>query len=256
MNREVGEVLSGARQWCVIQGDCMDVLRQFEDGCVGAAINDPPYPSHVHRNLRRVNADRSNVNEIVASTFAPITDYSFVREQLRVTKRWVLNFCAVEDLGTYKAQAPECHVRSGIYRKQRAAPQISGDRPANACEGIAMFHRPGKKRWNGGGHHAFYEAMPEDRSRDDDANETAKPLALMLQLVGLFTQEDEVIMDSFVGSGTTGVAAIRMGRRFIGIDIRESQVKRSRERLIAEESGSSLVAARAGQIALFGTGGK
>jgi DNA modification methylase len=73
----------------------------------------------------------------------------------------------------------------------------------------------------------------------------------MLQLVEQFTDPGETVLDPFCGSGTTGVACLRLGRRFIGIERDERYVALSRERLAAEVQGHSLRAARAGQIPLF-----
>jgi site-specific DNA-methyltransferase (adenine-specific) len=50
-------------------------------------------------------------------------------------------------------------------------------------------------------------------------HQTEKPIPLMRELVGLFTQPDSIILDPFMGSGTTGVAAVKLGRRFIGVEI-------------------------------------
>jgi DNA modification methylase len=47
---------------------------------------------------------------------------------------------------------------------------------------------------------------------------TQKPVGLMRELVALFTSPGESVLDPFMGSGTTGVAATAMGRRFIGIE--------------------------------------
>ena len=47
---------------------------------------------------------------------------------------------------------------------------------------------------------------------------TQKPLALLERIVAASTPEDALILDPFMGSGTTGVAALKLGRRFVGID--------------------------------------
>jgi modification methylase len=80
---------------------------------------------------------------------------------------------------------------------------------------------------------------------------TMKPASLMMELLSLFTDPDDIILDPFCGSGTTGVAAIRLGRRFIGIEREPKWAELSRERIAAEASGSTLQAARAGQEPLF-----
>jgi DNA modification methylase len=74
----------------------------------------------------------------------------------------------------------------------------------------------------------------------------------MLGLVADFTDPDDVILDPFAGSGTTLVAALRLGRRAIGIEREERWATLSRERCLAEEQNSTLAARRAGQGALFG----
>ena len=52
----------------------------------------------------------------------------------------------------------------------------------------------------------------------DDAHPTVKPLGLMRKYVGICSHADQTILDPFMGSGTTGVAAVQMGRDFIGIE--------------------------------------
>lgn len=214
----------------VCQGDAAVWLKSAGDQTFDVTICDPPYTARVHRNLMRVDKGKPSR---VASEFPPLEDLDFVSELVRVTRRWVLIFCALEQFGDYQRAAPGVWIRSGIYHKQRACPQLSGDRPGNSCEGVAIFHRSGKKRWNGGGHHAFWSAMPEART----VNEAAKPLALMIELVRLFSEPDERILDPFMGSGTTGVAALRLGRRFVGLDIREEQFRHSAARLRGETDG-------------------
>jgi hypothetical protein len=69
---------------------------------------------------------------------------------------------------------------------------------------------------------------------DDDAhgNEAPMPIALAERFVCWFCPPSGVVLDPFAGSGTTGVAAIKNGRRFIGMDIRESEIERSTSRLV------------------------
>jgi DNA modification methylase len=56
---------------------------------------------------------------------------------------------------------------------------------------------------------------PPDR---EGSHPTEKPLSLMRELISLFTKPGETICDPFMGSGSTGVAAISLGRKFIGIE--------------------------------------
>ena len=74
----------------------------------------------------------------------------------------------------------------------------------------------------------------------------------MLRLVELFTDPDDLVLDPFCGSGTTGVACLRLGRRFIGIEKDATYAAVARERLEAESKGLTLRDARAGQLPMFG----
>ena len=95
-----------------------------------------------------------------------------------------------------------------------------------------------------------FNCNSQTRKPDED-HQTPKPIDLMLRLVDLFTDPGETILDAFAGSATTGVAALRRGRRFIGIERDPKYFALSVARLRAEESGSTLQAQRAGQTALF-----
>lgn len=55
--------------------------------------------------------------------------------------------------------------------------------------------------------------------------ETQKPERLLERLVRMFSREDHWVMDPFMGSGTTGLAAIRLNRRFLGVDISPKAVE-------------------------------
>jgi site-specific DNA-methyltransferase (adenine-specific) len=60
---------------------------------------------------------------------------------------------------------------------------------------------------------------------------TQKPEYLLERIVLASTEEGQVILDPFCGSGTTGVAAVRLGRQFIGIDVSEEYLQISKKRL-------------------------
>ena len=85
----------------------------------------------------------------------------------------------------------------------------------------------------------------------DKHHMTGKPLELMLQLIKI-CEPGGLIVDPFCGSATTGVAAIRRGYRFLGIEREIAYVQTSRERLTAEGHEQSLQDRQAGQVPLFG----
>ena len=95
-------------------------------------------------------------------------------------------------------------------------------------------------------------ALTSTETAEPNGHPVPKPIGWMLWLVGLASRADDVVLDPFCGSGTTGVAAMRLGRRFIGIEKDPGYAQLARDRIGAETVGSSLKAVRAGQGALFG----
>ncbi len=141
--------------------------------------------------------------------------------------------------------------RIGIWVKPDGQPQFSGDRPGVGYESIVITHAKGRSRWNGGGKVGVFTFI-KNSPGGSHFHETQKPLPLMLELVELFTDPDDLILDPFCGSGTTGVACLRLGRRFIGIERDTKYAAIAVERLEAEANGMNLRDARAGQMPMFG----
>jgi len=271
----VEDVLAGRARWCVVHGDNADVLPTLPDRSVAHVITDPPYSEHVHGKTRRgaslpdKDGGAYRGESSSGACISRASDLGFValregqREAMalqfeRLGLRWNLVFSDNESAAQWMSANESAglqHIRIGQWIKVGCTPQFTGDRPATGSEAIVIAHRPGRKRWNGGGSHAVW-SHPIVLDRTGQGNErvhtTQKPVSLMLELVELFTDPDDIILDPFCGSGTTGVACLRLGRRFIGIEKDAKYAAVARERLAAEVSGLSLRDARAGQLPMFG----
>jgi len=191
--------------------DCLDILPTLEPGSVDAVVTDPPYDAKTHNGARY--GFRATSSKI---PFAPITPASIVPDLLRVASGWAIAFCSLEMYGAYRDAAGEAWVRAGFWRRTNGVPQFTGDRPGQPGEGLAIMHAGRRRKaWNRHGHHAFWEYPIVSGG----PHPTTKPLPLMENLVRDFTAEGDTILDPFMGSGTTGVACIRTGRKFIGIEL-------------------------------------
>jgi len=198
--------------WDLRLGDCLAPvtgLASLPDKSVDVVITDPPYDARTHERARSLKDGGSDI----PIDFAPLSGMEHVAACLRVSRRWVIAFCSMEQLGVYRdASGDETWIRSAVWVRTNGTPQISGDRPGQGAEGIAIMHPEGKKRWNGGGERGAWIGQREA----DSVHPTQKPIWLMEKIVALFTDPGELVLDPFAGSGTTGVAAIRLGRRFLG----------------------------------------
>ena len=199
----------------LINGDCLAVLPLLEAGSVDAVVTDPPYDAKTHAGA----ATTSDVTKNYGVAFNRLQDPAQLAEILvSVARRWALAFCSVEQIGEYARGAGESWVRAGVWDKIAPSPQITGDRPGQAVEAIAIMHRAGRKRWNRGGGAGIWRCLPP-RGADRPDHPTPKPLPLMEAILGDFTDRGETILDPFMGSGTTGVACVNLDRPFIGIEV-------------------------------------
>ena len=71
----------------------------------------------------------------------------------------------------------------------------------------------------------------KSKNRKEIDHMTVKPTDLMERLIEVFSTKKQVVLDPFMGSGTTGVAALRKGRKFIGFEIEERYFKIAKKRL-------------------------
>jgi len=233
----------------IYHGDCLDVLPTLAQ--VDHVITDPPYSEHVHGKSRQgsrpLTGSVSGGRYSAPANFRREKEFGFdaMTEELRIqvarsvhhlVRRWVLVFSDVESSHLWRERLTQTgldYCRTGAWVKVGATPQFTGDRPAAGFEAITICHPKGRKRWNGGGSHAVW-SVPIVLNRggsDPRLHTTQKPEALMLSLVGLFTDEGETILDPFMGSGTTLAAAKRLGRKAIGIERDERYCEVAAKRL-------------------------
>lgn len=210
-------------------GDCMDVLPLI--GKVGAVIADPPYEAEAHTKGRRLlgkQAGGKRTVEYGALNFASITDelrQNSTMLSAAICDGWMLSFCQAEAVAAWRAAheaAGAKYKRACVWLKPDGAPQFTGDRPGMGYESIvASWCGAGRSRWNGGGRHGIFTHANRD-SNHPKQHMTQKPVALMVELVQLFTSPGDIVLDHFTGSATTGVACIQSGREFVGIESDES----------------------------------
>ena len=203
-------------------GDCRDVLPGLPK--VDLVLTDPPYGDNVHtKHLSSVKADRQTLGFdcIDAQTMVDLT-----AEWVDKSLGWVIFTCDWTFMNALSAAG--LLVRFGIWRKPDGPPQFTGDRPGMGWDAIAICHRKGVKKWNGGGKHAFYSFT---RGGHKYGHPTGKPVALLEALVSDFSCVGDTILDPFMGSGTTLVAAKQLGRKAIGVEISEAYCEIAVQRL-------------------------
>jgi site-specific DNA-methyltransferase (adenine-specific) len=205
------EVIGDATLWL---GDCREMLQCWPE--VDHVITDPPYSANTHK-MAKTNKGAGHGKQLV--TFESLTGEEFdevMRLCLGVAYEWVIATCDYKHAARFY-EHPK-FVRLGAWVKPNPMPQISADRPGQGFETVLILHGGvGPKKWNRGGGAGVW-TFPVNT---DSEVPTQKPLALVSAFVNDFTEEGQSILDPFMGSGTTGVAALSLGRSFVGMESSE-----------------------------------
>jgi site-specific DNA-methyltransferase (adenine-specific) len=209
----VGQVYRTERA-TLIQGDCLDVMKSLADGSVDAVITDPPY----------------NLGIKYASTDDTRDDYldwcsSWLKECFRVSCGAVAISCGIANLGMWHHISKPCWVVCWWKPASMGRCTVG----FNNWEPVLLY---GKSKGRKGCDVVRATIRPDDSLK---GHPCPKPLEWAVGLINLLTKSDMVVLDPFVGSGTTGVACIQTGRNFIGIEISEEYCGIAKERLAKAE---------------------
>ena len=214
----------------IYHGDCLDVMPTFADGSAGLGLTDPPYSPAFHDGARTGDESRKLVSfdHIEIGTLR-----RSMAEMFRVSRRWVVSFIDWRHATALESDPPAGgrFVRLGVWAKRNGAPQFTGDRPAPGWEAIAFMHKADLRlSWNGGGRSSVFSS----NISASHSHPTEKPLSLLRQLVVLFSDPGDIVIDPYAGSGTTLRAAKDEGRRAIGIEIDERYCEIAARKLAQE----------------------
>jgi DNA modification methylase len=219
----------------IYHGDCCEILPTLER--VDHMITDPPYAPRAMKNARSgANIKQRRDGQIYDFGYEALTDdlRRSAARMFRLAARWCLVWCDLESLHAWRADLESAgmrYIRAGVWIREHAAPQFSGDRPAQGAEACVIAHSADNQlRWNGGGRPATWVGQIVN-SQAERAHSSPKPLWLMQRQIVDFTDLGELILDPFMGSGTTLVAAKNLGRRAIGIEISEDYCEAAANRL-------------------------
>jgi DNA modification methylase len=211
-------------------GDCLDFLRTLEPGSVDAVVTDPPYGINYQNKRHDIYPHR---------VFAPplANDDSTEVGQKAITlcsyKGWPV--CAFAH-----HRLPWCGSwRQWLVWDKGGAVGGGGDRETCWKFTWELIQVGGFGKLNGQRDSAVLR-FPIIGSLMRD-HPTTKPLDLMVYLIEKLTKPGDTVLDPFMGSGTTGVACVRTGRRFIGCEIDPGYFEIARRRIADEQAKYALL---------------
>lgn len=198
-------------------------------------ISDPPYEQRSHDamgSIKRTDGGKQ-IDALPFEGIDRMRDDLLVRAHMQCSG-WLLCFCTTEGVAIWRdaIEANKLRYKTPmIWVKPDAMPKFNGQGPSHGHECIvSAWCGLGHSRWNGGGRRGTFTHLVNGPERTGE-HPTQKPLSLMMELVSLFTNPGEIICDPFMGSGTTGVACVKLGRKFIGMERNEKYFDLARRRI-------------------------
>ena len=251
----------------IYHGDCREILPLRPANSVDLVLTDPPYGHNnnnnndlIHRweealglvkrgdalagRPRPISNDGPEANELVRWAFGEFNrllkpgcccccccggggpDPQFARWSLWLDEAIGFKQAVVWDKGG---------LGMGWHYRRNYELMLVAEKPGAAC------------KWYGGNSQANVVRIPGIKPTEDD-HPTPKPLELLNLFIRLHSEPGELVLDPFLGAGTTLVAAKQLGRRAIGIEIEEKYCKMAVKRLAQEMLPLSPAPASAAEV--------
>jgi modification methylase len=247
----------------ILVGDCVAEMAKMPAASVDLVFADPPYNLQLQGDLKRPDDSRVDAVDDDWDKFSSFAAYDdFTRAWITACRRlmkpsatlWVIgSYHNIFRVGTILQDLGFWILNDIVWRKSNPMPNFRGRRFTNAHETLIWAARDASKR-----NYTFnYEALKagnddiqmrsdwliplctgEERLKGGDGKKlhpTQKPEALLARIILAASRLDDLVLDPFSGTGTTGAVARRLRRRFVGIERLAEYSAAAEERIAAVE---------------------
>lgn len=228
----------------LMQGDCLERMKEIPSGSADMILTDPPYGTTACKwdsiiplepmweQLKRIIKPNG---AIVITSSQPFTSVLVMSNPRQFKYEWVWQ----KEAGTGLLNAKRQPLRDNesvlvFYSKQCTYnPQFTAGKPYRCKKGgeTDCYGNSGEVTTISDGRR--YPKTVQRFNRDKNKlHPTQKPVALMEYLIKTYTNEGETVLDFTMGSGSTGVAAKNLNRKFIGIELDSNYFQIAKERIL------------------------
>lgn len=241
----------------IIMGNAVEVLPKIPDDSIDLIFADPPYNLQLDKELWRPNQTLVNAVKDNWDKFGNFKEYddftiNWLSECKRVLKKdgvlWVIGtYHNIFRLGKIIQDLGFWIINDVVWIKTNPMPNFRGTRFTNAHETLIFAVKDRKSKYTF--HYKSMKAYNDDtqmrsdwvipicsgkeriRINGEKAHSTQKPEELLKRVIMSTSNPGDIILDPFIGSGTTSVVAKILGRNFIGIEKEEKYIRVATERI-------------------------
>ncbi len=209
----------------IVQGDCLDIMKNLPDKCVDLVLTDPPYGMSYHSGRYKW---KNPFDPIVGDDRYPS---ELIVEYKRLARKAVFSFCRWDNL--HEVEKPKSFI---CWMKNNWTAGDLEHAYGRMWEGILFYPME---------QHSFKKRLPDlvgfDRVPPTKiTHPTQKPVDLLSWIIDNNSDAGDIILDPFIGSGTTAVAAIKANRRFIGMEISQEYCDIANKRIEYERQQTDM----------------
>jgi len=196
----------------IICGDSLEYMKTLPDKCIDLVLTDPPYGMNYQRHIKRPRHEKiQNDNSL---DWLP----EFLEQTSRISKdsATIYMFCSWHNIDIFKQQLSQHFtIRNMLIWDKGGCGMGDLETTFGSIYEICLFATKTPQKLNGKRDSDILRF-----ARSGNANHpTEKPVSLIKFLIQKSTKEGDIILDPFLGSGTTARACKDMGRNYIGIEI-------------------------------------
>ena len=204
-------------------GDCLEIMRRLPDKSVDLVVTDPPYDIVTRGAGLHKQEDKQYVKELIGMKDG--FSEEILDELCRVMKKInIYLFCSQKQiipLLDYFVRRKGCNWNLLSWHKSNPIPAC-GNKYLTDTEFILFFREKGVKVYGTfDSKKTFYVTPLNYKDKKKYGHPTCKPEEIVKNLIVNSSRENDIILDPFMGSGTTGAVSVNLNRNFIGAEINE-----------------------------------
>lgn len=213
----------------LLQGDCLELLKEIPDESIDLIATDPPYlvsstnDGGTINNIKKLNKSLSDLKKNIDITQGyniELYGEQFIRVMKQINIYLWCNKAQIPEYFDFYVKKHKCKFDIICWHKTNALPTYSNKYLSDTE--YLLYFRKGKGKCFPKSYDdakTFYVAPINHKDKKMFKHPTIKPLDITEKIIRNSSKEGQIVLDPFMGSGTTGVACVNTDRKFIGIEI-------------------------------------